>query len=1115
GVVESEHDSGSVSDDADCSDSDNTNGHGSDSANNSDGECDNSDDGESLPPKRLSKDKEWFLPDLEDKFETYIDHGCTLDKQGYPIYPNGRTTFLRLPGEQITNFGTVGFSKTCSVNYRRNRTWKVTRYFCLGALVCDNPSKMRCRGLANKCKGRVSHQRCPDSVAIQFDHHLPTGWGILRQKGTHPHPWPKAKKPDRMAKEELKAEIKKHPKATALALKMGKASDPTADIDSVVAIHPAYINQDRLAYYRRTILAELGLAPDKLGDGVGDKFLLTMFGWAARVMWIISSSFMPQNEHFTFQTKWMSDRLMARDSDNQVYSGGLLSDVTYRYFENGYLLTTSIFCDELQRWIPIQLTWIRGLSEEYYKIHFATLFQQFLAASITPAKRDTLVRQVVDFSTAQVEGFVSAYLEVFRQGTRKEVGRMLKGCREHFRQSVTRVKRNRSLITVNQEEPFRKACMDLLEPATPDGQTHEQKVDHIRRHWWTVSDIEALLFPSREPRLEDTPDGLPDTTNGQESLHRTYYRLSDGRQCLMLGMIDLYKFVDMLERDWKALMEGVQISYGAGDKGQDVGVTMGLGKKRKRGTKYVNDGRPPDTTEELVGKKTGRPPQLRNFNKNLWAAYVPLWARGELNGSNTIRSTISRGQNSVFEAVRDKYPGEFIPGAFASCDRFLEVSLDPKLHKRAAYKELFSVKEQCEFTCQLNRETPQSHPDREHQTLHVLKVEPYMFHENNIPYSDVAKLINLWQSSGLISVSGLVCKLCTNPEPSSKPKPKKRAKLSKVSSEIAIVANHTNLAHYIIDQSKLEFNIKDHPAPLHLHFHIEFTGSTSDAHRLEFMATTNWPFKLTVGGHIYTLISRGYWKDNHYWCKVLRSANISADKGSLTAVWLHNDAANDGFAQQINRVPSSIAGADPFTSWVFYSRVWTPSEEEYVEKAIDRIKQDNPDASGDIPFKDLKSILNVSHNSTSIAHQEPPQAKKDSESESGESGIAEINKEADDILEEDQSFLVDHSANLDFLFLEDDPSEARKPEPSKARDPDESFLPDDSILTNQTVDQSEGRTQPQAAASLPKGAEEKQDSCQMAPSKAPLRLKLKVTAPKEPNPSPQGTRRSSRIRKVV
>ncbi|OAV85120.1 hypothetical protein PTTG_06332, partial [Puccinia triticina 1-1 BBBD Race 1] len=42
---------------------------------------------------RRSKEKEWFLPKLGDHYETYIDHGCTLDKQGYPIYPNGRTTF--------------------------------------------------------------------------------------------------------------------------------------------------------------------------------------------------------------------------------------------------------------------------------------------------------------------------------------------------------------------------------------------------------------------------------------------------------------------------------------------------------------------------------------------------------------------------------------------------------------------------------------------------------------------------------------------------------------------------------------------------------------------------------------------------------------------------------------------------------------------------------------------------------------------------------------------------------------------------------------------------------------------------------------------------------------
>ncbi|EFP81781.2 uncharacterized protein PGTG_08030 [Puccinia graminis f. sp. tritici CRL 75-36-700-3] len=997
--------------------------------------------------------KEWFLPNLEDTFETYIDHGCILD--GYPIYPNGKTIFVRKPGETVTNFGTVGFSKTSSSNKRGiNNDWKVVRYFCLGALVCDDPScqwagppptgkggkqkleegKTRCPGKSGKCKGNVTHKKCcRNSVAVRFDYHLPTGWGLLRHKGTHPHPWPEAKKPDPMSKDELKAEILKNLSAGALKLKTGKRTDPAAGANSVTEIHPAYINKDRLAYYRRKMLVELNLVPDKLGGGIGDKFVLDMFAWAARGLLITSASFLPQNEHFTFQTQWMADRLLARDENNQVYSGGLISDVTYRYFETGYLLSTSMYCEDLHRWIPIQLTWIRGLSEEYYKLHFTTLFRQFQAAPVTPAERDTLVRQVVDFSSAQAEGFVSAYLEVFRQGTRKEGRRMLKGCREHFRQSVTRIKRNRALMTADEEEPFQKACMDLLEHQEAGGKTHEEKVDFIRRRypkvrkwldWWTVSDIEALLFPSRQPRLEDTPDGLPDTTNAQESMHRIYYRLSDGKQCIMVGMVDLFSFVKMLEEDWKAAMKGIPISYGANPT-TDIGTTLGIAKKRKRGEgKFINDGRPPDTTDELVdGKKKkkaklGRPPNSTNFNKSLWSAYPsyhankdnptrrnrcwlaagleslyalfsPLWLRGisghgkdvftaiahhfsfrstgELNGSNAIRSTLTRGQNMVFDVLSPKYPGRFVPGAFASCDYFLEVALDPQLHKKDEYKQLFSIDEHRTFTCELQPNKLQKHPTRDHRTLHVLTIKPQMFDENRIPHSDVSKLIEMWQTDGLLATSGMICKHC-NPN---KPKPKlpKNAKIQKVSSDVDIVkllGPSENTSHHIIDRSRLA--VPANGAPLHLNFYVDVTGITDEKQKNNFMGSIDWPFKINVGGATYTLISRGYWQHNHYWCKVLRSANISADKGSLTAIWLHNDAENDGYAQQINRVPSSIAGVEENTSWLLYSRDWTPSEEEYVNNAIQKIVAENPEAAGDVPFKEMKSILNTSHSSTLIPH---------------------------------------------------------------------------------------------------------------------------------------------------
>jgi hypothetical protein len=43
-----------------------------------------------------------------------------------------------------------------------------------------------------------------------------------------------------------------------------------------------------------------------------------------------------------------------------------------------------------------------------------------------------------------------------------------------------------------------------------------------------MADVEALLFPSRRPLLEDSPgsdEGLPATTNAQESMHWLYYMI--------------------------------------------------------------------------------------------------------------------------------------------------------------------------------------------------------------------------------------------------------------------------------------------------------------------------------------------------------------------------------------------------------------------------------------------------------------------------------------------------------------------------------------------------------------------------------------------------------------
>ncbi|EFP75099.2 uncharacterized protein PGTG_01692 [Puccinia graminis f. sp. tritici CRL 75-36-700-3] len=498
--------------------------------------------------------KTFFLPTMNE--ETFIDHGCTLDAQGYPICPNGNTVFVKLPGQTITNFGNVGFSKRTGSEYRSKGTWKLKRIYCLGVLACDLPDcqwagapptgrvdmrewNSHCRGARGTCPGNVAHIECKQTL-IRVDEHVPTTWAILRHRGEHNHPWPEAKKPDLLSRETLKAEIAKNPKAGAFSLRIRKPNASQDTYNSVLDIHPSLGNADQLRYYRKLMLKELNITPDHLGGSVGDQFITDMFKWVKRGLLIISSSYLEGEEHFTFQSEWMRKRILARDIDHKVYGTGLVSDVTYRFFRNGYLLSTSMYCEELARWIPIQLTWIRGLAKRYYQIHFAVLFRQFVIPDFTEAERDVLVCNIVDFSAAQREGFVTAYWEVFGMCDKKVVLDKLQGCHEHYRAQVTRVKRNRHVVMADDEASsvFQTMCMDLIKQPAEGDTSHEEKIDAIRRRfpkakrwldWWTMADVEAMLFPSRRPKLEDAPEDQhrpTKTTNAQESLHRLYYMLS-------------------------------------------------------------------------------------------------------------------------------------------------------------------------------------------------------------------------------------------------------------------------------------------------------------------------------------------------------------------------------------------------------------------------------------------------------------------------------------------------------------------------------------------------------------------------------------------------------------
>lgn len=217
----------------------------------------------SLP---LEPRKKWFLPKDRSSFVTFIDHGCQLDAEGYPIYPNGSTTFVHDPNiRTFRNFGSVGFTKTMSMEKTRDAEWTVKRIYCLGVLRCDDESclwagspptgnnvldkylikyvytihmslfviaqdadvlfkfspssKPKCKGAAGHCPGRVFHQACPET-SMRIDTHTESGWALLRHQGHHSHPWAEAKKPDPLSKDQLMAMLRANPKAGAFQLKV-------------------------------------------------------------------------------------------------------------------------------------------------------------------------------------------------------------------------------------------------------------------------------------------------------------------------------------------------------------------------------------------------------------------------------------------------------------------------------------------------------------------------------------------------------------------------------------------------------------------------------------------------------------------------------------------------------------------------------------------------------------------------------------------------------------------------------------------------------------------------------------------------------------------------------
>jgi hypothetical protein len=111
-----------------------------------------------------------------------------------------------------------------------------------------------------------------------------------------------------------------------------------------------------------------------------------------------------------------------------------------------------------------------------------------------------LLAQIVDYSQARANGFVNAIVAHYGMSAQEAKG-YLKGCYQHFRSSVTRIKRNHAVIPFGQDADFEEKALDLM--AIPDKAAFIKAADELIKlypliqnwvKWWMSESVRGIIL---------------------------------------------------------------------------------------------------------------------------------------------------------------------------------------------------------------------------------------------------------------------------------------------------------------------------------------------------------------------------------------------------------------------------------------------------------------------------------------------------------------------------------------------------------------------------------------------------------------------------------------------
>ncbi|KAF8197330.1 hypothetical protein K438DRAFT_1585218 [Mycena galopus ATCC 62051] len=247
---------------------------------------------------------------------------------------------------------------------------------------------------------------------------------------------------------------------------------------------------------------------------------------------------------------WHEENLEAESGEH-----GLVTDGCHDFFKEGILLTSLVFSQILMRWAPVLFTWIGVFDERHHKSHF-----------------DQLV-YVLDFSTAQRNGFISAFVDFMcsripgwntlsdksRSAEASALRARAEGCIVHLKRSLHKIKQ-----VIGKKYLYRfEMLINVLESERTTPVEFLQAVEQIRADfpevrpwlaWWILPGNGSMIFPAMQKMPAELRAKLPNSTNASESNHWLLYRAVGFGFDLWEGIRRLYRFQRETEMLYAAIL---------------------------------------------------------------------------------------------------------------------------------------------------------------------------------------------------------------------------------------------------------------------------------------------------------------------------------------------------------------------------------------------------------------------------------------------------------------------------------------------------------------------------------------------------------------------------------